>query len=82
MKNCGQWEGLGLEKSLEDCLPWEGPQAGAGEEGEEEGAAETCDELTTTLITYPPVPLVGRRVEKSGSKAKTGMKGGVGGRSF
>ena len=47
------------EPSLEGLLaglvtPWEGPCAGAGEEGEEEGAAETmCDELTTTPIPHP-----------------------------
>ena len=41
---------------MEDCLLWEGPHTGAGEEceesfPEEEGAAETtCGELTTTPI--------------------------------
>ncbi|GAB0175689.1 EH domain-containing protein 4 [Grus japonensis] len=34
-KNCSPWEGLMLEKLMEDCLPWEGPQAGAGAECEE-----------------------------------------------
>jgi len=28
-------EGLMLEQFMEDCLPWEGPHAGAGAEGEE-----------------------------------------------
>ncbi|KAK4832969.1 hypothetical protein QYF61_026795 [Mycteria americana] len=41
MKNYSLWEGLTLEKFVEDCLLWEGPHAGAGEECEEEGAAET-----------------------------------------
>ncbi|GAB0186948.1 EH domain-containing protein 4 [Grus japonensis] len=38
MKNCSLWEGregLTLEKLVEDCLPWEEPHAGAGEEWEE-----------------------------------------------
>ena len=60
--HAGAVEGLTLEKFMEDCLPWEGPHGGAGEECEEEGAAETtCDELTTTPIPRPPVPLRGRR---------------------
>jgi len=47
---------------------------------EEEGAAETaCDELTTTPISRPPVPLGGRG-ERNGSEAEPGKKGGVGGR--
>jgi len=51
-----------VEKLVEDCLPREGPHAGAGEECEEEGAAETtCDELTTTPIPRSPVPLRGKR---------------------
>ncbi|KAK4810617.1 hypothetical protein QYF61_007354 [Mycteria americana] len=41
VKNCSPWEGPTLEKFMEDCLLWEGPHAGAGEECEEEGAAET-----------------------------------------
>jgi len=62
MKNCNPWEGPILEKFTENCLPWEGHHAGAEEEHEEEGAAETKrDELTTTLIPCPPVPLSGRR---------------------
>jgi len=36
---------------------------------EEDGLAETiCDELTTTPIPCPPVPLVGRRERKLGVK--------------
>ena len=35
MKNCSPWEGLTSEKFVEDCLPWEGPHAGAEEECEE-----------------------------------------------
>jgi len=54
---------------MEDCLPWEGPHAGAGEESEEEGAAETmCDGLTATPIHHPFVPLGGRRKRKVGVK--------------
>ncbi|GAB0189758.1 zinc finger and BTB domain-containing protein 5 [Grus japonensis] len=43
VKNCSPWEGLTLEKFVEDCLLWVGPHAGAGEEYEEEGVAETPD---------------------------------------
>jgi len=36
-----------LKKFVEDCLPWERPHIGAGEECQEEAVAETmCDELT------------------------------------
>jgi len=60
VQNCSPWEGPTLKKSVEDGLPWEGPHTGPGEECEEEGAAETCDELTTTPIPRPPVPLRGK----------------------
>ena len=52
---------------MENCLPWEGPHTGAGEEceessPEEEGTAETtCDELIVTPIPHPPALLRGRR---------------------
>jgi len=32
---CNLWEGLTLEKFMKDCLLWEGPHAGAGDECEE-----------------------------------------------
>jgi len=35
VKNFSPWEGLTLEKFMEDCLQWEAPHAGAGEESEE-----------------------------------------------
>ena len=61
MKNWSPWEGLQLEKFMENCLPWAGPHTGAEEEYEEEGAAEkTCDELTATPIPRPLVALRGR----------------------
>lgn len=42
---------------MKDCIPWEGPYAGAEEECKEERAAEMkCYGLTTTLI--PPVPVL------------------------
>ena len=37
---CSLWEGPTLEKFMNDCIPWVGPHAGAGEEHEREGAAE------------------------------------------
>jgi len=62
VKNCSLWEGLRLEQFVEDSLTWEGPHARAGEEGEEEGAAEPmCDELTTAPIACSPSLLGGRR---------------------
>jgi len=49
LKDCSQWKRPMLKKFMENRLPWEGLYTGAGEECEEEGAAETtCDELTTT----------------------------------
>ncbi|GAB0207963.1 hypothetical protein GRJ2_003262000 [Grus japonensis] len=61
-KNCSPWEGPMLEKFVEDCLLWVGPHTGAREECEEEVLAEpTWDELTTTPILHPPVPLGRRR---------------------
>ena len=43
---------------------------------EEEGAAETCDELTQTPIPRPPAPLRGEEVEKIRSKAWEEGRGG------
>jgi len=69
MQTCSPWEGLTLEKFLENCLLWKGPHAGAGEECEEETAAETtCDELTGTTILCSPALLGGRRQGKPGVK--------------
>jgi len=43
-----------LEKFVKDCIPWQGPHTGAGEEHKEEGAAETKHELTE--IPHSPSP--------------------------
>ncbi|KAK4810860.1 LOW QUALITY PROTEIN: hypothetical protein QYF61_008832 [Mycteria americana] len=65
-----------LDRFVKDCILWEGPHAGAGEECEEEGAAEAKHyELTTT-----PIPLChsgggGRRIR---SEAEPRKKRGVG----
>ena len=48
---------------------------------EEEVTKTTCDELTTPLIFWPPVPL-GWREEKIGSEVEPGKKGGMEGRCF
>jgi len=62
LKDCTPWKGPMLGQFTENCLSWEGPHAEAGEEREEEGAAETTwDELTSTPIPHPPAPLAGRR---------------------
>ncbi|KAJ7425211.1 hypothetical protein WISP_24425 [Willisornis vidua] len=57
MQNSTLWEGLMLDSFMENCLLWEGPHAGALEEGEEEGAAEKCDDLTAIPVPQPPAPL-------------------------
>lgn len=55
---------------MKDRIPWEGPHSGAGEQHEEERAAEgKCYELTATPIRHPPEPLSsGEAVEKSRMK--------------
>ncbi|GAB0178670.1 junction-mediating and -regulatory protein-like [Grus japonensis] len=72
-----------LEQSVPEGLhPMEGTHAGAGAEceessPEEEGAAETvCDELTTTPIPHPSVPLeVGREFRSDVKRRKKGRDG-------
>ena len=61
VKNSSLWEGLLLEKFMEDCLPWEGPHARAEECEEEEAAETTCSELTVIPIPRPPALLRGKR---------------------
>jgi len=62
LKDCTPWEGLTLEKLVENCLLLVGPSAGAGHECEEERAVErTCEELTVTPISHLPALLGGRR---------------------
>jgi len=54
MKKFGQWEGPALEKLKTDCLTWEGPHAGAGEQCEEEETTEMKHyEMITTPILHP-----------------------------
>jgi len=75
-KNFSLWEGHMLEKFVENCLPWEAPHAGAGQEYGKEGATETrCDELTAS-----PFPTSLRGSGGGGrefrGKVKPGKKGG------
>lgn len=71
MKNCSSQEGLMSEKFMDNCLLWEGPHTGTGDESEEEEEAKkVCDELNTTSIPSPQ----GKEVEKSLRK-----RGGGGG---
>jgi len=53
-----------------DCVPREGLHAGAGEQHEEEGAAEAKRHDLTTTIPHPPVQLgaVKEEVKESGAK--------------
>jgi len=73
---------------VKNCLPWEGPHAGAGEEceespPEEEGAADTtCDELTIAPIPHAPAMLGCGRGKEFVTEVEPGKKGGVGGRFF
>jgi len=69
-----------LEKFVQNCLPWVEPHAGAGEECEEEEAAETvCDALT--IIPLPrPTALPRGRGRDFGNEVRPGKKGGVGDR--
>jgi len=67
---------------MEDWLQWEGPHAGAGEEWEEEEAAETaCDELTA--IPFPvPLHCSGGGGRQFRSEVEPRKKGRVGGMCF
>lgn len=48
-KKYNLWEGPTLEQFVKGCILWEGPYAGAAEECEKVGAAESkCCELTVT----------------------------------
>ncbi|PKU44760.1 suppression of tumorigenicity 5 protein isoform x4 [Limosa lapponica baueri] len=64
VKNCSLWEGLMLKKSTvfrgRDPMLEQGKSV-RSPPPEEEGAAETCEELTTTSIPRSPVLLKGRR---------------------
>lgn len=59
MKNSSLWEGLTLERLMENHFPWKGPLAGARKECEEEVTEKTCHELRVIPISYPPVQLGG-----------------------
>ncbi|GAB0178075.1 EH domain-containing protein 4 [Grus japonensis] len=48
------WEGPMLDKFVENCLPWVGPHAEAGDKCDKEGVAKTmCDELAAISIPHP-----------------------------
>ncbi|XP_061852086.1 ras-related protein Rab-2A isoform X2 [Colius striatus] len=60
VRSCNPREGLTLESFVKDCIPWEGPCVGAGEECKESSSSEkkevaetACEGLT---ITPRPVP--------------------------
>lgn len=64
---------------MEDCLPWVGPDAGAGEECEEEESVETtCDEPTTTMLLHHS----GGRIGEIENEVEPRKKGGLGGKCF
>ena len=63
---------------MKDCLLWEGPHAGAGEEHEEEGAPDKV--LLTDCNTYSPSPRVTqvKEAEELGVKLSLGRREGWG----
>ena len=78
LKDSSPWDGPTLEQLVKDCIPlvkdcipWEGCHAGAGEEREEEGAAEKKS-------YEPPVPLRGGRGRRVGSEVEPGKMVGEG----
>jgi len=74
---------LTLENFVENCLPWEGPHTGEGEECEEEGAVETmCDKMTAAPIPRPSVLLRAGGGREYRSAVKPGKKERVGGKCF
>lgn len=55
MMKCSPWEEPTLENFTEGCISWEGPNAGAREQHEEEELAEVKhDEMTTIPILHIP----------------------------
>lgn len=55
LKSYGPWEGLTLDKFIVDSVLLEGLHTAAGEECEEEGAAQRkCHGLTTTPVLHSP----------------------------
>ncbi|KAJ7402850.1 hypothetical protein BTVI_82620 [Pitangus sulphuratus] len=75
LKNCSLLEGYTLEKVMKDCLLWlRSHSSRAGEEWEEEGAAETkpC-ELTPTTILCPPCYSRGG-IRRVGGEVEPGKK--------
>lgn len=83
MENCSQQQGFILEQFAKDYSPWDRLRAGAGEEYEEEEAAETtCNKLAMNPILCPRVLLDGKEVKKIVSEVKHEKKGGVGGKCF
>lgn len=65
-KNCSPWEAhVRSDQFRKDCSLWEGLHAGAGEESEEEGVAETKRyELTVTPFPHPSALLEGEEAEE------------------
>lgn len=63
-------EGCTLEQFLKDCIPWEEPHVGAGDEHQEEGEAE--ERIMNRL--QPPSPILLLFLEKSNSIEELRMK--------
>jgi len=60
---------------MKNCSLWEGLNAGAGEEHEEEGVAEIkCYELTTKPISHPLCTVWREEIEKSGTNLSLGRR--------
>jgi len=54
LKNYSPWERPKQQQFMKDCILWEEPQAGVGEQREkEEVSKRSCCELTRTPIPHP-----------------------------
>lgn len=77
MKNCSPWEGLTLERFVENCPLWEGPLSGGrGEVLPLLSKWQQCDKLTTTPFTA--LCATGKRRERIRNRVKPGQMGEMG----
>jgi len=88
VKNCSLWEDPTLEKVVENCLSWERPHAGAGEECEESFPVRRKVQHRHCVMNWlhPPFQIPLHRSggwwgRKTGVQLRPGRRRG-GGRSF
>jgi len=78
VKDCSPWEGLMVEKSMEDCLPGRDPMLEQHNRARRKKQQTTCDELTAVPIPCPPCVTQREEVEKMGVKLSLGRREGWG----